>query len=149
MILPLAPEIPLVLPRAEFLYEAIVEIGPTISLGLSPFGERRIVNILGGRFVGPVLSGIVLPGGADRQLVRSDGVTQLDALYEMRTDDGAILTVNNKVVIDNAVGARISSIVIQAPDGSHAWLNRIVIVGGLHSLRPEREAVLIRAFNVA
>ena len=52
---PLAPEIPLVSPRAEFLYEAIVEIGRTASLGGSPLGERRIVNILGGTFAGPAL----------------------------------------------------------------------------------------------
>ena len=103
----LATGIPLVPPRAEFLYEAIADIGPTIPLGASPLGERRMVNILGGRFAGPGLNGVVLAGGADRQLVRADGVTELDALYEMRTDDGAVLTVNNRVLVDceRAVGA--------------------------------------------
>jgi hypothetical protein len=115
----LATGIPLVPPRAEFLYEAIAEIGPAISLGASPFGERRIVNILGGRFAGPRLAGAVLAGGADRQLVRADGITELDALYDMQTDDGAIITVNNRVLIDARApsAARFSKISVQAPEG--------------------------------
>jgi Protein of unknown function (DUF3237) len=146
----LATGIALVPPRAEFLYEAIADIGPTIPLGASPLGERRIVNILGGRFAGPGLKGVVLAGGADRQLVRADGVTELDALYEMQTDDGAVLTVNNRVLVDsNAPSApRYSKMSIQAPDGPYAWLNRLVIIGSLASLRPQREGVLIRAFKL-
>ncbi len=55
-------------PRTEFVYEAVVEIAPLVPLGDSPLGERRMVPITGGRFQGPRLRGIVLPGGADRQL---------------------------------------------------------------------------------
>ena len=36
-----------------------------------------------------------------------------------------------------------------APDGPYAWLNRVVIIGTLASLRPQREGVLIRAFKLA
>ena len=145
---PLASQIPITLPRTEFLYEAIVDIGPMVPLGLSPWGERRIIHILGGEFAGPGLTGVVLPGGADRQLVRADGVTELDALYEMQTDDGVILTVRNNVTSDGAANYRYSRIAIQAPEGAYAWLNRIVIVGDLAALRPQREAVLIRAYKV-
>ncbi|BCM86424.1 DUF3237 domain-containing protein [Methylobacterium indicum] len=93
-------DLPLVPPRTEFVYEAVVEIAPLVSLGDSPLGERRIVPITGGRFQGPRIRGTVLPGGADRQLVRKDGVRRLDALYEMQAEDGAILTVRNQVLID-------------------------------------------------
>lgn len=148
--LDLAPGVALVAPRAEFIYEAVAEIGPTIPLGVSPLGERRIVDILGGRFAGPGLSGKVRGGGADRQLLRADGMLELDALYEMETDDGAILTVNNRVLIDTRAqhATRFSKIAIQAPEGPYAWLNRLTIVGTLTSLKPEREAVLIRAFKL-
>jgi len=87
---PLASSIPLVPPRTEFAYEVIVDLEPTLSLGQSPIGERRMVPIVGGTFEGPNIRGKVLPGGADRQLVRRDGVRQLNALYELQTDDGAI-----------------------------------------------------------
>ncbi|QRE76655.1 DUF3237 domain-containing protein [Methylobacterium aquaticum] len=149
---PLA-DIPLVPPRTEFVYEAVVEIAPLVPLGDSPLGERRMVPITGGRFQGPRLRGIVLPGGADRQLVRKDGVRRLDALYELRTEDGAILTVRNQVTIDpgrdGGPDSRFSTIDVTAPEGPHAWLNRLVLVGTLHSLRPAQEAVLVRAFRLA
>ncbi|KMO12985.1 DUF3237 domain-containing protein [Methylobacterium indicum] len=146
-------DLPLVPPRTEFVYEAVVEIAPLVSLGDSPLGERRIVPITGGRFQGPRIRGTVLPGGADRQLVRKDGVRRLDALYEMQAEDGAILTVRNQVLIDpgrdGAPDYRFSTIEVTAPEGPHAWLNRLVLVGTLHSLRPAQAAVLVRAFRLA
>lgn len=147
----LAGDVPLVLPRTEFVYQAVVEIAPTAMLGDSPLGERRIVLITGGAFEGPNIRGKVLPGGADRQLIRKDGVRRLDALYEMQADDGAVITVRNQVLIDPGRGGpdyRFSTLDITAPEGPHAWLNRLVFVGTLNSLRPGREAVLIRVFKV-
>ena len=62
-------------PICEFLYEAIVDIADVQNLGQSLQGQRFIVNILGGLFNGPRLKGKVLPGGADRQLLRPDAVS--------------------------------------------------------------------------
>lgn len=147
---PMADLVPLVLPKTEFVYEAIVELAPTVPLGDSPLGERRMVPITGGTFEGPNLRGKVLPGGADRQLVRKDGARVLNALYEMQTDDGAILTVHNKVLIHEEKDRpryAFSTLEITAPEGPHGWLNRLVLVGTLNSLRP-RPAVLIRVYKV-
>ena len=146
----LRPEFPLIAPTTSFVYEALVEIGPVEPLGPSPLGERRIVPVLGGIFAGPKLRGKVRPGGADRQLLAADGCLRLDALYEMETDDGAVITVRNRVRIDNAAEegryAR-SSVELTAPDGAHGWLNRRVFVGTLQGLVPEPR-VLIRVFLV-
>lgn len=147
---PLAPEIGLVLPRTEFTYEAVIDLLPTVSLGRSPLGERRLVPITGGVFAGPAIRGTVLPGGADRQLVRADGARELDALYEMQTDDGAIITVRNRVLIDQPEGQKryaFSTVRLTAPEGPHGWLNRSVFVGTLDSLQP-RAAVLVRVYRV-
>lgn len=145
--------VPLVPPKAEFVYEAVVDIAPTVPLGDSPLGERRIVPITGGTFEGPSIRGRVLPGGADRQLIRKDGVRRLDALYEMQAEDGAVITVRNQVLVAPRNGGapdyRFSTLDITAPEGPHAWLNRLVFVGTLHSLRPAREAVLVRVFKLA
>jgi hypothetical protein len=139
-------------PRTEFAYEAVVDVGPLVSIGDSPLGERRFVPITGGSFSGPGLQGIVLAGGADRQLVRKDGVRQLDALYELQTDDGAIITVRNKVLIDETAGGgpryALSTVEISAPEGKYGWLNRAVFVGTLQSLLPGRAAVVIRVYKV-
>ena len=147
---PLMPAEALVLPRTEFVYEAVFELAPTMALGDAPLGERRIVPITGGTFEGPNLRGKVLAGGADRQLIRKDGVRRLDALYELQTDDGAVLTVRNQVLIDEPKDRpryAFSSVEITAPEGKYGWLNRLVFVGTLHSLRP-RPAVLIRVYKL-
>ena len=140
-------------PSTRLLWEALVDIAPRVDLGTGPLGPRGIVPILGGTFRGgpgfEAFSGVVLPGGADRQQTRPDGARELDALYEMQVQDGAILTVRNRVVIDETgPGPRyaLSRIAVTAPAGPWAWLSRRMILGTLQSARPMREAVLIRGW---
>ncbi len=142
--------------RHLLLWEALVDVAEMRSLGQGPLGERRIVPILGGEFRGgPGLEdfhGSVLPGGADRQLIRRDGAKELDALYEMQAADGAVLTIRNRVIIDETgEGPRyaMSRIEVSAPDGPWAWLSRRLIVGTLQSARPKRVAVIIRGWEIA
>jgi Protein of unknown function (DUF3237) len=106
------------------------------------------VPILSGTFAGPLLQGVVLTGGADRQLQRVDGVWELDALYEMRTDDGVLLTVHNRVIIDTLNPYARSHVEISAPTGRYDWLNRRIFVGTLEPLMPKRQAVCVRVFEV-
>ncbi|UBU10226.1 DUF3237 domain-containing protein [Nonomuraea gerenzanensis] len=68
-----------------------VELDPVLDLGDSPWGRRRVINIVGGSFDGPRLSGVVLPGGADWQVVHADGAISIDTRYTLRTHDGALL----------------------------------------------------------
>jgi hypothetical protein len=49
-----------------------------------------------GSFAGERLSGRVLPGGADWQVIRADGVADLDARYALETTDGALIYVRNR-----------------------------------------------------
>lgn len=138
-------------PRTEFVYESVVDLAPTVQLGMSPFGERRMVPITGGTFEGPGLRGIVVPGGAHRQLVRRDGSVALDAIYELQTEDGVIISVRNRVLSRRPKDAPpyvFSNIELTAPEGRYGWLNDFVYVGTLNSLRPQRAAVVIRAFRV-
>jgi hypothetical protein len=138
-------------PLCEFVYEAIVDIADVQNLGQSLQGQRFIVNILGGEFSGPRMKGRVLPGGADRQLLRPDGVKELDALYEMQTDDGAVITVHNPVLVDMPTPeqryAR-SVVKFRAPAGPYEWLNRRVFLGTLDSLKPAKNAVKISVFQL-
>ena len=84
------------LPQLEFAFEARVEVAPPVIVGPTPHGERRMVPILGGVFEGPSLRGRILPGGADWQIFRRDGVTELYARYLMQTDSGAVIQVINR-----------------------------------------------------
>jgi len=82
-------------PRLDFIFAAQVTVGPPQDLGVFNKGRRRVVPITGGDFSGPELRGTVLPGGADWQLIRNDGVAELEARYTLRTDDGAAIYVHN------------------------------------------------------
>ncbi len=83
-------------PSLRFLYTSSVEVGNPMIVGSTPFGERRIIPILGGSFAGPKLSGKILPGGADWQIVRTDDTAELEARYTLQTDDGALIYVLNQ-----------------------------------------------------
>jgi hypothetical protein len=90
-------EIPIasVNPSIDLLYTSMIEVESPLAVGKTACGERRIINISGGAFEGPGLSGKVLPGGADWQVIRNDGVTELEAKYTLETDDGALIYVTN------------------------------------------------------
>ena len=77
----------------EYLCDLKVDVGEIVTMGPGPLGERRIVAILGGTFEGPQLRGTVLPGGNDWQIVRTDGVLDVDARYALRTDAGDAIRV--------------------------------------------------------
>ncbi len=91
--MPPGPELPI--PRLEFIFAARVTVDVPLELGDVGKGGRRIVPITGGDFCGPQLQGAVLTGGADWQVLRSDGVAELEARYTLRTDDGALIYVRN------------------------------------------------------
>jgi hypothetical protein len=75
--------------------ELHVKVGTPIEIGVGPLGRRRIIPIEGGRFEGPSLRGSVLSGGADWQVIRPDGLSELDTRYVLRTEDGALIYIQN------------------------------------------------------
>ena len=83
------------LPQLDFVFAANVTVDAPLDLGDVAKGGRRIVPITGGDFSGPRMRGEVLPGGADWQVLRGDGVAELEARYTLRTDDGALIYVRN------------------------------------------------------
>lgn len=134
--------------KTEFVYEAIVEISPAVELGKTPQGIRRYIPITGGSFKGERLRGTVLPGGADWQLQRSDGVTEVDALYSMKCDDGTVIIVHNSGLLSLEGGfyARTAPR-FTVPEGPHAWLTRSQFVGSV-SGGPRPGTVTIRVYRV-
>ena len=65
--------------------------------GLNSRGRRRIIPITGGKVTGK-LSGTVLPGGADFQMVVSDTCADLDARYLLQLDNGEHIFVMNRAL---------------------------------------------------
>jgi hypothetical protein len=130
--------------RLQKLFEAEIMLGPAQELGAAPLGRRRIIGITGGRFSGERLSGRVLAGGADWQVIRADGVAELDARYTLETADGALVYVRNrgyrhgpshildKLAAGEAVDPELyymrTTPLFETGDARYAWLNRMICV---------------------
>lgn len=131
-------------PELRLLFRATVAVGPALVVGDGPRGLRRIIPIEGGSFEGPRLSGRVLPGGADWQVIRPDGVAEIEARYTLETDNGALIYVRNpgirtgpKEVMDRlARGERCEPSeyyfrtcpVFETGAPQYQWLHRLVAV---------------------
>ncbi len=133
-------------PELEFVFEARVAVAAPVNIGNSSHGLRRVVPILGGVCAGPRLQGEVTPGGADWQVVRPDGVLQLEARYTIRAADGALIQVTNRglrhgpsEVLERIFRGEVvapheyyfrSAAEFEAPlGGPHEWLNKGIFVG--------------------
>jgi len=130
--------------RTAHLFTVTVTVDPTANLGISPLGERRMVPILSGTFEGPRMRGEVLPGGIDWQLLRSDEITEIEAHYILKTDDGVLIRVINcgfrygppGVMQRLATGEAVdpseyyfrAAPIMAAPAGRYDFLNRALFV---------------------
>ncbi len=79
----------------EPIFTVDAELEAILSLGHTPYGERRVVGITGGTVQGKV-NGRILPGGADWQIIRKDGAADIQARYVIETDRGARIVVDSK-----------------------------------------------------
>ena len=148
-------------PSLQYLYTSRIEIDSPLMVGQSPKGERRIINITGGAFEGPRLAGRVLPGGADWQVIRRDGITEVVAQYTIETHDGALIYIYNQglrhgppeVMARLAAGDAVdpaeyyfrTTPVFETGTPAYAWLNGVVAVATGQRLADE---VIITVYEV-
>jgi len=133
------------MPGLTLLFRAEISLAPIRDLGHTPAGHRRIIDIIGGKVSGPRLAGKVLPGGADWQVIRADGVAFLDARYTVETADGALVYVRNQgyrhappdVLARLMRGEDVNPALyymrttpwFETADPRYDWMNRTVCVG--------------------
>lgn len=131
-------------PKLEYICELKVKLKPAIIVGETPKGLRRIIPIIGGMFQGPNINGEILDGGADWQIVRKDGVSELEAHYQIKTDDGVVIYIKNVGlrVATPEVAARIGRGELvpsseyyfravpkfEAPTGKYEWMNNAIFI---------------------
>jgi hypothetical protein len=73
-----------------------VNVGGLSTIGAVPYGTRRTAPLGGGTFEGPRLHGSILAGSSvDWQLLRSDGVLEMDLRCTLQTDDGALISMSS------------------------------------------------------
>lgn len=134
-------------PRLEFAFEEIVTLGEAIAVGETPLGRRTIIPITGGTFSGPGLEGTIIAGGWDWQLTRSDGCTEVEADYMIRTNDGVVINVINVGALcppePGRTGPAKTQPRFEAPKGKYDWLNRAAFIGTLE-LAPNSDVPAVR-----
>ena len=121
-----------------------VELEDILHLGPTPYGDRRVIHITGGHFSGR-LSGRIVPGGADWQIVRPDGVADLEARYTLETVAGERVLVRSEglrhgppeVIAALARGEAVdparyyfrTALRFETSAPALAWMNKLIAIG--------------------
>ena len=129
----------------EHLFDASVTLAPVLEFGDTPAGRRRVIGITGGTFSGKRMSGRILDGGADWQVIRADGTAELDTRYTLETDDGALIYIQNwgyrhgpaEVIARLGRGEAVDPSLyyfrtvptFETSSAKYAWLNSAICVG--------------------
>jgi len=83
-------------PALRHFCRITARVSTLVTLGAGPYGERRYVPIIGGEVEGDALSGEVLAGGVDWQILRQDGTLDISAQYVLRASDGSLIEVESR-----------------------------------------------------
>ncbi len=136
--------------RTRPLFVMRLDVRKLQVVGAVPGGVRRIGVVPGGSFEGERLSGEVLDGGSDWQMVRSDGSTTLDVRLVLKTTDGALIGMTYKgmrcgppevmeridkgEVVDPASYYFRINPAFETASAQYDWINRILAIGIGHRL---------------
>jgi len=130
-------------PELEFIADMAAYVTMDAPIGPAAWGTRLICPVVRGTVEGPKIKGVVRPFGADWAILRADDCIELDVRLIVETDDGALIHVEYRGVIDLAQeqvdrlrsGRAVGDMKIHTaprfetahPD--YVWLNRIQAIG--------------------
>jgi hypothetical protein len=132
--------------KSAHLFTITIELDPTIEMGNTPAGKRRIFSVRGGEFAGDRIRGAILPViGSDLLLVRADESAQQDVRMLLKTDDGDLVLMTYRGVrhASDEVNARIArgervsgsdyylrtAPFFETSSTKYSWINKIVAIG--------------------
>ena len=140
---------------AQPIFTVEAELDDIMRFGGTPYGERRVIGIRGGTVSGARLNGRVLPGGADWQIIRTDGAADIQARYTIESSEGGLVLVNSEGLrhgpadvmeklgrgesVDPSLYYFRTVMRFETADPDVVWLNKIIAIG-----RGIREARLVR-----
>jgi hypothetical protein len=132
--------------KSTHLFTITIRLHPTIEMGDTPAGKRRVFSVSGGEFAGDKIRGTIMPViGSDLLLVRADGSAQQDVRMLLKTDDEALVLMTYRGVrhASDEVNARIArgeqvsgsdyylrtAPFFETSSPKYSWINKIVAVG--------------------
>lgn len=133
-------------PALDYVATIEVEVSPTLDIGTTAQGIRRVAPIRGGTVTGPTMSGTVLDAGADIQRYPTDDVAHLQADYVLELEGGHRVLVENRAVRTGSPEDLRAMMAGQPVDpsriyfrcvpqlsadesGPYAWMNRTLFLG--------------------
>lgn len=131
--------------RTRPLFVMRLDVRPLQIVGETPGFYRRIGAVAGGTFDGERLSGEVLEGGNDWQVVHADGSVALDVRLVLKATNGALIGMTyrgvrhgtpdvmarlekGEIVDPAAYYFRIAPL-FETASAQYAWINNIVAIG--------------------
>ena len=134
--------------RTRPLFVMHLDVRKLQVVGATPGAYRRVGVVFGGAFEGERLSGEVLDGGNDWQMVRSDGATTLDVRLILKTTDDALISmayrgirhgpadvierIEKGEVVDPGTHYFRIAPVFETAAQKYDWINRILAIGVGH-----------------
>lgn len=143
------------------LFTIHADLADILQFGKTPVGERRVIHILGGRVEGARMTGQILPGGADWQVIRADGAADIQARYTIKSESGGLVLVSSEglrhgppdIITKLAKGEPVDPALyyfrtlmrFETADPALIWMNRILAIA--HGARLPN-AVTLDVFEV-
>ena len=137
------------------IFTVNADLAAILRFGRTPYGERRVIDIEGGTVSGARLKGRILRGGADWQIIRTDGTADIQARYTIEADNGGLVLVSSEGLrhgpphvmeklgrgenVDPSQYYFRTVMRFETADPAHAWLNNILALA-----RGAREAQSVR-----
>ncbi len=130
-------------PKLEFIADLAGSVTMPVPVGPAAWGTRLIFPLVRGTVEGPKIRGVVRPFGADWAILRADNCLEVDVRLIVDTDDGAVIHVEYRGVVDltqedvekllggkTVEGMRIYTAPrFETSHPDYVWLNRIQAVG--------------------
>ena len=131
-------------PTLTFVFEIRAEVTPVQHVGRGPDEVLEIYPIVGGTVSGPRLNGTVTGVGADWAVTRGT-VTDVEARYLLRADDGTLIDVINRGVYRDDGAYFFTTPMFRTDAPAHRWLAETVFVG---AARDEGGTIVISVYAV-
>lgn len=119
---------------AELIMQLHVHCDTNMDVKDDGCGYLRVIPITGGTFEGKI-RGVVVPGGADWNTTKENGLSHVFAKYLLKSEDGEYIAIENEGKISWTDPCRIKTSPRFQADakGKYAWLNSGVYVASLET----------------
>ena len=113
----------------KLVFEVDMKLDMVYNLGETPYGKRQVLVVKSGTVEGERIKGTVMSGGLDFQLDISNGVTEVEQILVIKTDDGRYMYIRSAGTGLNQNDLRMVPDIEVPKNGTYGWINNGKYVG--------------------